>query len=85
MESQITTYRYLDYFAGVYRTVRCQLLEHNDRTAKIKLLGFGPKGRQPGSLMRVHIKSLDWKKVLATTDLKTPETSVPAWHAWTDV
>ena len=77
MDSQITTYRYLDYFAGVWRTVRCQLVKQTDKTAIIKLLGFGPKGRPPGSLMRVLIKELDWKQIIRNTDL--------SWHAWTDV
>lgn len=77
MEAQKTRYRYLDYFAGVWRTVKCQLLRQNGRTATIKLLEFGPKGRPPGSEMRVHIKSLDWKMVVDTTDL--------SWHAWTDI
>ena len=85
MESQTSHYRYLDYFSKTWRKVRCQIVQVHDRTVTIRLLAFGPNGRQPGSLMRVHKKSIDWKKVLATTDLKTPETSVPAWHAWTDV
>ena len=77
MDTQTTTYRYLDYYAQAWRTVRCQLLSHNGKTANIRLLAFGPKGRPPGSEMRVHLKSLDWKQIVETTDL--------SWHAWTDI
>lgn len=72
-----TTYRWLDYHAGVWRSARCEIVSESPRTMTIRLLGFGPKGRPPGTLMRVHIKSLDLERVVDTTEL--------SWHAWTDI
>lgn len=56
---QILKYRYLDYFKKQYFDVRCELISYNEKTAKIKLLGFGPKGVRPGTIMtKVKHKSL---------------------------
>lgn len=72
-----TTYRYLDYFAGVYRKCRCRLMSQNGKTAVIQLIEFGPKNKPPGTIMRVRVKSLDWNKVIDHTQL--------GWHEYTDI
>lgn len=58
-KGQIVKYRYLDYFKNQYFEVRCQVLSYNEKAAKIKLLGFGPKGARPGTVMtRIKHSSL---------------------------
>ncbi len=77
MEPQATTYRYLDYFAGVYRKCRCQMIGQNGKTAVIRLIDYGPKGKPPRTILRVHVKSLDLKRILDSTEL--------SWHQYTDI
>lgn len=50
-KGQIVKYRYLDYFKQQYFEVRCEVISYNEKRAKIKLLGFGPKGARPGTIM----------------------------------
>ena len=58
-KGQIVKYRYLDYFKQQYFEVRCEVISYNEKTAKIKLLGFGPKGARPGTIMsKIKHKSL---------------------------
>lgn len=72
-----TTYHYWDYFTATRRQCRCRIIEYGQRTLLIKLLDFGPKGKPPGTVMRVHKKSVDWKKVIDCTEL--------SWHQYTDI
>ena len=55
---QIVKYRWLDYFNNKWYETRCEVISQTDKTAKIKLLEFGPKGSRPGRIMRVHLDSL---------------------------
>lgn len=57
-ENQIVKYRWRESFANVWHETRCEVLSFNDKTAVIKLLGFGKDGRRPGTQMRVQLKSL---------------------------
>lgn len=50
-KGQIVKYRYLDYFNNIHKEVRCEVISYNEKRAKIKLLGFGPKGSRPGTIM----------------------------------
>ncbi len=51
-------YRWRESFSNIWHKTKCEVLEHNDKTAKIKLLEFGKNQRPAGSVMRVHLKSL---------------------------
>lgn len=79
MENQTyeTNYHYWDYFAAKRRKCRCRVIDYGQKTVLIELLEFGPKGKPPGTRMRVHTKSIDWKKVIQHTDL--------SWHEYTDI
>lgn len=71
------TYNYQDYFTKQRHSVRCELLGRNNTTATIRLLGYGPKGRPPGTTMRVKLKSVGIR----------PEPRLQNelnWHDWTD-
>lgn len=57
-KKQIVKYRWLDYFNEKWYETKCEVISQTDKTAKIKLLEFGPKGSRPGRIMRVHLKSL---------------------------
>lgn len=58
-KGQIVKYKYQDYFTKRDYEVRCEVLSYNEKTAKIKLLGFGPKGVRPGTVMtRIKHSSL---------------------------
>lgn len=70
------TYRFLDYFSGHRYAIRCEVLDKGTRTTTIKLKEFGPNGRGPGSVMRVHNKSLSIETPKYEPDL--------SWHKWTD-
>ena len=52
------TYRWTDYFSRQRHECRCELLARKTTTATIKLLGYGPNGRPPGSVMNVQLKSV---------------------------
>lgn len=54
----MATYHYMDFFTGSRHSVECEVVSMTDKTAVIRLKGFGPKGRRPGTIMRVHLKSL---------------------------
>lgn len=58
MSGQIVRYRWLDYFKNEWYETKCEVISHTDKTAVIKLLGFGKNGTPPGTRMRVHLKSL---------------------------
>ena len=51
-------YRWRESFSDIYHRTECEVLDHNAKTAKIKLLGFGKNGARPGTVLRVHLKSL---------------------------
>lgn len=69
----VCEYRWRESYAPIWHTTRCEVLEHNGRTAKIRLMGFGKDGRRPGTEMRVQLKSL----VGFRTEQPTPE-----WHIY---
>lgn len=66
----------MDYYSGIWRKSRVEVLEQNDRTAKIRLLEFGPRGKEPGAVMRVQLKSLESFQQVRLTDT--------SWHRYTD-
>lgn len=76
--NQTVQYRYLDFYSNTWRICRCYVVSHTDKTAVIKLVEFGPRGRTPGSTMRVMIKSLIGFKQMSTE----PDLS---WHKYTDI
>ena len=51
-------YRWFDFFGNAWVDTPCEVLSHTDKTAKIKLLGCGKNNALPGTVIRVHIKSL---------------------------
>lgn len=53
-----TEYHYFDFFAKQHCTTDCEVISVKEKTAIIKLLSFGPHGATPGTVMRVHKKSL---------------------------
>lgn len=55
-----TEYHYFDFFTKQYCTIDCEIKSIGDKTAVIKLLTFGPRGATPGTVMRVHKKSLTY-------------------------
>lgn len=58
-KGQIVQYRFFDYFKQQYFKVRCEVLSYNEKTAKIKLLGFGLNGERPGTIKsKVHLGNL---------------------------
>lgn len=71
-------YRFLDFYANTWRTCRCYVMSHTDKTAIIKLVEFGPRGKTPGTIMRVSLKSL----VGFETNRTEPDLS---WHDYTDI
>lgn len=72
-----TFYNYWDYFRAMRRKCRCRILDQRPRTILIELLEFGPKGKPPGTRMRVHTKSVDLDNVVESPDL--------SWHIYTDI
>lgn len=70
------TYNFLDWWTKQMLSVPCKIISRTAKTAVIKLLTFGPRGRKPGDTMRVNIKSLESEALQPE-----PDTS---WHAWTD-
>ena len=54
----IVKYRWFDYYNDKWYVTECEVIKRKKRTADIKLLGWGPKGRKPGDIMQVHLKSL---------------------------
>jgi hypothetical protein len=54
----VVKYRWLDYFNKKWYETKCEIISQTDKTAKIKLLEFGPNGSSPGRIMRVHLGSL---------------------------
>lgn len=77
MKNDIVKYRWREPYANVWHETRCEVLEYNDKTAKIKLLEFGKNQRRPGSIMRVHLSSLVGFK------LPNQNTEEPDWHKYT--
>lgn len=57
-QNQKVKYRWREAYADIWHETRCEVLSFNDKTAQIKLLEFGKNGKRPGTIMRVHLKSL---------------------------
>lgn len=72
------TYTYLDFFNGEIRHAKCEVISKTRKTALIRLTEFGPKGRPPGSEMRVRLSSLG-----IVPD--PPEGFDPDWRTYTDI
>ena len=51
-------YRWREPYNNIWHESRCEVLSHNDKTAKIRLLEFGKNNARPGTVMTVHLKSL---------------------------
>ena len=77
MEGKVVKYRWRESYANIWHETRCEVLEYNDKTAKIKLLEFGKNQRRPGSIMRVHLGSL------VGFELPKPVDEEPEWHKYT--
>ena len=54
----IIKYRWLYWFNKKWYETKCEIISQTDKTAKIKLLEFGPRGSRPGRIMRVQLGSL---------------------------
>lgn len=72
------TYKWTDYFTRQRLSCRCELLSRTQTTATIKLLGHGPRGRVPGSVMRVKLESVGIKRI-------NPVQMDLDWHTYTDI
>lgn len=58
-KGQKVKYRWLDYHNDKWYETRCEVISYNEKRVKIKLLGFGPKGARPGTVMtRIKHSSL---------------------------
>lgn len=72
-----STYKWTDYFTKQRHSCRCELLSRTNTMATIRLKGYGPQGRPPGSVMRVKLASVGiGKEQPLRLDLD--------WHAYTD-
>lgn len=71
-------YRYMDYWTKQRHSCRVTVLDRTGATALIRLNEFGPKGRPPGTTMRVRRKSLDIQE-------EKPVQTELNCHAWTDI
>lgn len=77
---QVVKYRWLDYFNKRWYETRCEVISHTDKTAKIKLLEFGPNGSRPGTIKtRVHLDSL-----VGFDDGKPKSEPDTSWRRYTD-
>lgn len=72
------TYKWTDYFTRQRLSCHCELLSRTQTTATIKLLGYGPRGRVPGSVMRVKLESVGIKRI-------KPVQMDLDWHIYTDI
>ena len=72
------TYKWTDYFTRQRHSCRCELLSRTQTTATIKLLGYGPRGRVPGSVMRVKLESVGIRRI-------KPVQMDLDWHNYTDI
>lgn len=72
-----STYKWMDYFTKQRHSVRCELLSRTNTTATIRLKGYGPQGRPPGSVMRVKLASVGIRK-------EPPVRIDMDWHEYTD-
>ena len=72
----MATYRYTDYYTGVSHTCRCTIIEYGVNTVRIRLDEFGPKGRPPGTVMRVRRSSVRCPRLVDESKL--------SWHDYTD-
>lgn len=71
------TYRYTDYWTKQRHSCCCELLSRTNTTATIRLKEYGPKGRPPGSVMRVKLASVGIRK-------EPPIRMDLDWHDYTD-
>ena len=71
-------YRWREPFNNKWHETSCEVISHNDKTALIKLLGFGKNGKLPGTKMRVRLKSLIGLNI--KTQQSEPDLS---WHSYT--
>lgn len=73
-------YRWREPHANVWHETLCEVLSFTNKTAKIKLLGFGKNGTPPGTILpKVHLDSL--------IGFEHPDKQKPApdlsWHEYT--
>jgi len=77
---QIVQYHWLDYFNDRWYDTKCEIISHTDKTAKVKLLSFGPRGSRPGTILtRVHLDSL-----IGFDDGKPKREPDLSWRDYTD-
>lgn len=76
-----STYKWTDYFTKQRHSCRCEVIGRGrtGTTATIRLKGYGPKGRPPGTLMNVKLSSIGMKP-----ERQTYQVEIPDWHQWTD-
>lgn len=74
-------YKWVDNYSRQVRSCICEVLGFGNtgKTVTIVLKGFGPKGRPPGTQMRVKPESVGIKRVQEPSVHETPD-----WHRWTD-
>lgn len=77
MENKDVFYKWREPFRDVYHQTRCEVLDYTDKTARIRLLGFGKNQTKPYTIIRVHLKSL------VGFELPKPEPEEePEWHRY---
>lgn len=70
-------YRWREPFQDAWHETACEVVSHTDKTAVIRLSGFGKNQTPPGTVMRVRLKSL------RGFALPEPERDEPDWHRYT--
>lgn len=71
------TYRWTEYFTRQRLSCKCELINRSRNTVTIRLKGYGPKGRPPGTVMNVKHESVGLRK-------EKPIQTELDWHDWTD-
>ena len=81
--NEIATYRWFDFYKNTWVRTKCRIISKTNKTAKIKLIDFGPKGAGPGTILqRVHLSSLsgfDKKTQQKEPDLSWRKSTDPDW------
>jgi hypothetical protein len=81
---ETSVYYYLDWYTKQRRSARCEILSRTDKTAVIRLLEYGPKGKPPKTKMRVYLSSLDLPKPQEPKQEPKHDQDL-SWHDWTDI
>lgn len=71
-------YKWQDYFTRQQHKCRCEVIDRTATRVTIRLKGYGPKGKPPGTLMKVKPESVGIRKETQHAQLDL------SWHEWTD-